>query len=250
MNIDPTVIVGEAVAGRTATVRRQLKALAENFEKNQFDLGELFYEAQTNGYPQQWGFDSLGDFAQTELGIKHRRAQYLSHIVRVCKEVGVVRADYQPAGVTKLRSITSLDPKGSFFNTETKKSESLTDHIVRLIAEAPENSTVEVEEEVKRLKGQTGENAMLTKSYSVTRSCYENVVQPCFESIRKRLGSAGRDGFEAAREYTDGVVLECLCAEWNADPRNFLEEEDESSAQIEIQEEGSVETCKLTVPSE
>jgi hypothetical protein len=217
-----------------ASVRERIKALSVAVEANTFELGELFYEAQENGYPQKWGFASLGEYAVEELGIKHRKAQYLSHIVRIMKAAGIQRADYQPAGVTKLRSITSLDPGATYFNQETKQHEDMAEHITALVAEAPELSTKEVDERVAHLKGMDGPNAMLTKSYSVTKSCYEDVIQPCYESIRKRLGSAGRDDTGIAREYSDGVVIEALCAEYNADPRNFLEETDESQAQIEI----------------
>lgn len=49
MTLENTEIVGEAVAGRTAAVRRQLKALAENFEKNQFDLGNCFMKLKPMG---------------------------------------------------------------------------------------------------------------------------------------------------------------------------------------------------------
>jgi hypothetical protein len=101
-------------------------------------------------------------------------------------------------------------------------------------------STVEVAQEVARLMGMTGENAMVMRAYKVTQSCWENVIKPCFESVRKRLGSAGRDGTGAAREYSDSSVIECLCAEYNSDPRNFMEEPDESQVQIEVPEESNV----------
>ena len=64
----------------------------------------------------------------------------------------------------------------------------------------------------------------------------------CFESVRKRLGSAGRDEKGKAKEFSDGVVIECLCAEYNSDPRNFLEDEDCGKEQIEVQEESNVRT--------
>src|ERR1035437_79038 len=112
--------------------------------------------------------------------------------------------------------------------------------ITELVAEAPELSTVDVDECVAHLKGMDGDNAMVTKSYSVTKSCYENTIQRCFESVRMRLGSAGRDGMGAAKEYSDGAVVECLAAEYNADPRNFMEDPDESHVQIEVAEESNV----------
>ena len=122
----------------------------------------------------------------------------------------------------------------------------MVEYIVELIAEAPELSTTEIDERVAHLKGMDGENAMVTKSYSVTRSCYENTVQRCFEEIRKRLGSAGRDEEGRAVEYSPGVCIEALCADFLGDPRNFLEDEDCSKEQIEVQEESNVGTTGTT----
>jgi hypothetical protein len=207
-------------------------------------------QAQETGCYSEWGFDSLGEYASIELGIKHRRAQYLARIARVCRDVGVVRADYEKVDVTKLREITTLNPKEKFFNQEEKKLEPMVDHIVRLIAEAPEMTTEEVDQEVARLKGMTGENAMVLRNYKVTLSAWENTISRCYESVRRRLGSKGRDGTGAAIEYPDGAVIEALCAEYNADPRNFMEETDCSQDQVEVDIEDNQPNTRVSIPSE
>ena len=222
---NPIVSIGEPVAGQSATLRKRMRTLASDLTKNTFDLAEAFLQAQETHCFTEWGFASLPEYAELELGIKPRKAQYLARIARVCRDCGVARKVYEPVGVTKLREITRLDPEVSFYNAEEKQHEPLVEHIVRLIAEAPELSLAEIELEVARLQGMTGDNAMVLRAYKVTLSCWENVIAPCFEAIRKRLGSAGRDGTGAAKEYSDGAVIECLCAEYNADPRNFMEEE-------------------------
>lgn len=237
---NPPAIIGEAVAGRSALLRKRIRTLAADLSANTFDLAEAFFEAQETHCYLEWGFESIGEYASVELGIKHRKAQYLARIVKVCRKAGVARKDYEPVGVTKLREITTLDPDALFWNKEEKQNEPMVDHIVGLIAEAPEKTTVEIELEVARLKGMTGENAMVMRAYRVTKSAWDNVIDRCFESVRKRMGSAGRDETGKAKEYTDGDVIEALAAEWNADPRNFMEEPDESQVQIEVQEENNV----------
>jgi hypothetical protein len=234
--MEPIVIVGEAVAGRQLTVRRTLIKLTEDLNKHTFDAAELLYEVQENKYYAQWGFQSVGEYAATELGLKERKSQYLSRVVKVCKECGVKRTDYEPAGISKLRLITSLNPDASYFNKETRSNEIMADHIVALIAEAPELSTKEVEERVDHLKGMDGENAMITRSYRVTLSAYNNTVKPALEAMRKLLGSKGRDGTGAAMEYPDGACIEYILRDWMNDPRNFMES-DESQEQVEVSEE-------------
>lgn len=244
--LNPPAIIGEAVAGQQSALRKRMLLLAQDLTKNTFDLAEAFLQAQESRCYMEWGFESLGDYAALELGIKHRKAQYLARIVRVCRECGIARKDYQPIGVSKLREITSLDPDTTFFNADTKEHEPMVDHIVELVANAPELSTIEVETEVARLKGMTGENSMVLRVYKVTRSAWDHVVEPCFEAIRKRMGSAGRDTEGKAKEFPDGKVIENLCAEYNADPRNFMEEPDESGVQIEVQEESNGITNEYT----
>ena len=232
--LNPQVIVGDAVAGQSALLRKRMRLLAGDLVRHTFDLAEAFLLAQETRCYAEWGFESLPEYAEVELGVKPRKAQYLSRIAKVMRDCGLKRADYEGAGLTNLRAISTLDPKGTYYNREEKQHESLVDHIVDLVASAPELSTQGVEERVAHLKGLDGENALVTKSYTVTKSCYENTIKRCFESIRMRLGSAGRDGTGAAKEYNDGAVVECLAAEYNSDPRNFLEEQDESRAQLDI----------------
>ena len=232
--LNPPAIVGENIAGRQQSVRRTLIKLSEDINRNTFDCAELLFEVQENKYYLGWKFESLPEYAATELNLKPRKSQYLARIARVMHACGIKRSDYEPAGITNLRMVSTLNPDSTYFNQETKTHESMAEHITELVAEAPELSTKEVEAEVNRLLGMDGENTMVHKSYSVTKSCYENTIQRCFEAVRMRLGSAGRDDTGVAKEYGDGAVLEALCAEYNADPRNFLEETDESRAQTEV----------------
>jgi hypothetical protein len=249
-NLIPAAIYETAVAGRSAKLRAHMRELALDLTKNTFDLADAFAAAQESHCYLEWGFESLGEYATLELGIKHRKAQYLARIVRVCREAGVSRKDYEPAGVTKLREITTLDPGTTYYNQETKTHEPMVEHIVRLIAEAPELSTIEMEEEVATLKGMTGDNSMVLRSYKVTKSAWENTFTVFFEAMRKLLGSKGRDGTGAAQEYSDGACLEFGLRDWLNDPNNFLEETDESREQTEVSEEVAEVYRATEVPSE
>jgi hypothetical protein len=226
-------IVGEAVAGRSALVRHSLSTLASSLKRHTFDLAELLYEAKD--YCREWGFKSLGDYAVKELDIKERKAQYLTRIVEVYRIVMLLREEYEPVGVSKLREITSLDPKGAFWNEDTKVSEPLDRHIVRLTRAALRMSYAEVEAEVSRLKNQVEENKMVSRAYKVTQSAWDNVVSKAFELARKRLGSAGRDSEGTAKDYPDGVCVEMICQEFLSDPNNYTEEERVEQTEIETE---------------
>jgi hypothetical protein len=209
------------MAERSTEVRELLKFHVKNTNINTLDLAELLYEAQENGYPGKWGYESLPKYAAKELKIKERKARYLAHLVRVCRAVGLLRSQYEPAGISKLREITTLDPDGSFWNAPAKVSEPLDDHIVRLILDADTMTVQQIRDEVARLKGQVGPDRRVVRSYSVAYSTWENVIKVAYEKARRLLGSKGRDAEGNAVEYSDGVCQEVICANFLAQPEEI-----------------------------
>jgi|ERR1035437_6551417 hypothetical protein len=224
--MENNAVYGEAVAGRSAQVRRSLMAMVANLSTNTFDLASLLHEARENNYPAAWGFSSLADYADKELGLKQRKAEYLTRIMRVTKAVGLSRPQFEPCGVSKLREITRLDPEGTFWNKDEHMNEDLAEHIVRLILDHDKMNVQQVKDEVARLLGQTGPNRMVVRSCSVTQSAWTNVIQPAYELARRILGSQGRDESGNAVEYKDGACLEVICAAFNADLNNQPEPEE------------------------
>ena len=216
LQVSPPAIIGEAVAGRSASVRKQLLLLTQDIKERTFDLAELLTEASDGGLYTQWGYTSLGSYAEQELGVKERKAQYLVKIIKTCTAVGLRRSDFERIGVSKLRTICTLNPEGSWFNPESKTNEPLEEHIVDLIAQADDLSQDEVTERVLVLKGMVGGDRPVVRSFSMTQDAWTNVVQKAMERVRMKLGSAGRDDDGKAREYGDGAVLECICADFLA----------------------------------
>jgi hypothetical protein len=223
--LNPPAIHGEAIAGRSAEARRALLQITAGVVRSTFDLAELLYEVKSAGYYRAYGYETFGEYVMKELDIKQRKSEYLIRIVQVCKAVGLKRADYESAGVSKLRDITTLDPEGSWFNPETKTNEDMAEHIVDLIANAQTMTSEEVTERVLELKGMTGDDRPVVRSCSMTQSTWDNVVKVAYERMRLKLGSAGRDDQGMAREYTDGVCLECICADWLAGESEQPEDE-------------------------
>lgn len=229
----PVAIHGEAVAGRAAAVRRELLQINSSMEEMAFDCMELLAEARHGAMYNAWGFPTFEDWVEGELGMKKRTAQYFVRIVDVCGVCGIERLNYQPAGRSKLREITRLDPEGSYFNQDTKESEPLRGHIVRLIAAAKDMTREQIVEEVKRLMGLVGDDETVWVNYPVTRACKENVIIPAQELARRKMGSAGRDNEGVAIEYSDAAVEEVIHQEFLNDESNYIEDPDESAAQVE-----------------
>ena len=244
--LQPAVVIhGEAVAGRAAVVRRELLKLNSSLSEMTFDCAELLAEVRGAALYGAWGFATFEDYVTDELDMKLRRAQYLTRIVQVCKEVGIERLEYEPVGLARLREITRLDPTGAFFNPETKESEPLKDHIRRLIKEGTKMKLPEVVAEVKRLLGLTGDDELGCHTYSWKKSVYDNVIVPAQELARQRMGSAGRDEEGNAIEYSPSATQEIINQEYLNDSSNYAEESDESRAQVEEQENPAESDIKI-----
>lgn len=237
--LNPPAIIGEAVAGQQAqranAVRKALSFLSDDIKACTFDMAILLYEASANDYAQTWGFNNVIEYGEKELGLKERKVQYLIRIVRVCNAIGLSRKQYEPAGVSKLREITTLNFGGNYHDPVTHEVTSMVPKIANLILKAPGMTYQQVEREVAMLKGETGENARVwVPSFWVTESCMENVILGARELVRKRLGSSPiKDEAGNAVEYSDSVAEEIIHAAFIADPENYTEETDESKEQID-----------------
>lgn len=220
--MENVAIYGEQEAGRAASVRKTLSSISKHIGANTFDLAELLYEVQENNYYSLWHFSSLPDYAEKELGLKPRKAQYLARIVKVYRAVGLTREAVEHTHTSKLRVIATLKPNSSFFNKDEKKNEPMDEHIVRLLLNAEDMTLTQIKDEVARLKGQVGPDRRVVRSFSTTQSAWDHVFVPAMEKLRRRLGDEGRDDAGNAREYPDGVVYEMAMAEINSDP-NFEE---------------------------
>lgn len=211
-------VVGEQMAGRSASVRKKLIELNSDIKASTFDLADLLFEAQENSYPAEWGFSSVLEYGTKELGLKERKVQYLTRLTKVCRAVGLKREQYEPAGISKLRVICTLGPESTFWNKETRISEPMEDHIIRLILDSDTMTVVNVKDEVARLKGQVGPDRRVVRSYSTSASAWENVISKAIEAARRFLGTKQRDDEGNAVEYSEGDCYECICATFNADP--------------------------------
>jgi hypothetical protein len=215
MEFPNTAIYGDEVAGRAAQVHKLLSKLVSKIDENTFDVAELLYEDQENGYYRARGQSSIWEYARKTLGIKERKARYLIRIVEVCRAAGIPRQQYEPVGISKLREITRLDPTKLWFNEETKKNEPLSDWIRHFIANGAEYTVEELNTLVNERLDLVEDNALVFEpAYQVKRSVRDLVIKPAQELARRLLGSAGTDGDGMAVEYSRGVVEEIIHADF------------------------------------
>ena len=210
--------------------------MVASLNTNTFDLASLLYEARENNYYSAWGFSSLGEYAEKELGLKKRKSEYLTRIMQVTKAVGLDRSSFEPCGVSKLREICTLDPEGTYWNSAEHVSEDLAEHIVRLILDCDKLTVEQVKEEVLRLKGRVGPDRPVIRSTSYPQSVWELIIKPARELARRLLGSSGRDDEGNAKEYSDGVCDEMIYSRFLTDPNNSPEPQELPKEEKDMQD--------------
>lgn len=224
--LNPPAIVGEAVAGqiakRAAAVRIELEHLNSLLISSTFDVADLLAEVKENNYYGAWGYETFEEYVEVVLGMKKVKAYYLVRIVNTAKKLEIPREKYQDIQITKLREIFTLNP----FDKEGKPLYSpvtsglISDHIKNLVDKASKLKLTEVVDIVSKIKGQTGNDAMVFFNLKVTKNCRDNVILPAQELARKRLGSQEIDSEGDAHDYSSSVVEELIHAEFLADANN------------------------------
>ncbi len=93
---------------RELTVREQLEKCRNDLESNYIALCQLLHETYENAYYIKWGFESLKDYVEKELGFKYRKARYFISIAESVKRCGLKWEDIQSIGWTSMRAIARV----------------------------------------------------------------------------------------------------------------------------------------------
>ncbi len=212
--MNEAVIVGEAVAGESAKIRRRVDAVLKTINTSVFDAAELLAKVKVNKLYTSWGFNTLSEYFDS-LDISVRKAQYLSCIGEVMShpKINIPRADYEPVGIAKLREICSLNPE-SVYRTPEGEDVPMADYIRGFIYDRVGDKIEAIQRDVRILKGLIGENEQARFTLMVSRLVLEQVINPAIEKLRLELGPVGKDEDGMAVEASAGRCIELICAKY------------------------------------
>lgn len=212
-----TVIVGAVESGERAEVQKAIKRLVKQVNTNLFDIAELLFKAKSRHLYTEPTFI---EFAQ-KTGLKKRKAQYLERIAEIMDGAGILRAEYEPIGIAKLRVIsrlTAVNEDGTpamYTNTVTQESHPMVDYIIGIVEQAKEGRDIkDIEKDVRILKGETGENDMTWLNIRLPRMVLENTIAPALEKAAINIGTVRTDSEGMAEEVKDWRKLEVVCVEY------------------------------------
>jgi hypothetical protein len=210
-------IVGEAVAGQAAQLRKRALKLIDLQETCQYDLGETLMEIQDKALYTQWGFNTYSEWIKTTV-LKTSKSRYLPQIARVMAAIGVPREKYEPLGRAKLRVIASLNPTDVYVHPVSKEETSMHNFIAAItdnaITKGDEYPLKEIKKHVRTLKGITGDRDITFFGFPILRLALDNVVTPAIEHCQAIIGSVGKDDEGKSIDASVGTCIERICAEW------------------------------------
>lgn len=207
------VIVGEVDAGHAAAVRKSLKKAIQQVNVSTFDVIELLHKVRKE---RLFTEPTFSDFVDT-LGLKKRTAQYWERIGEVMAAIDAKREEYEPIGVTKLRVISRLEPTTTYTNPITNDVHPMTDYIWGLMEMAPTKTAEELEQSVRVLLGEVGENDFTWLNVRVPRLTMTNVIAPAIEKAKTNIGSVATDADGTEKAANDARALEVICVSYNLD---------------------------------
>ena len=210
---DEQVVVGDAEAGRAASVKRAINKLISGVNTSTFDLAENLSEVKTNQYFTAYGYESFSKFVKDLSGLKYSKGFYLTKIVSLMKGAALEREQYEPAGLTKLRVISKLSLEGEFNGVPMPL-------VVReLTLKAAAMDYEQVVEEVNKLLGLTEDESMVWLNFCVKKSVRDLVILPAIALATKNMPESQKVDDEGNHiDPSKGAAMECICADFLASP--------------------------------
>jgi hypothetical protein len=152
------------------------------------------------------------------LDFKVQKLKYLARIGEFMERAEISRAEAENIGVTKMRAISRLDPATTYTNPVTNEAVPMIEYINALLAAAPTTTSDKLEENIRILKGEVGENDMTWLNIRVSRLTKTNVIDVAFSKAATNIGDVGTDKDGIAIKPSDARKLEIICVAYNLDP--------------------------------
>jgi hypothetical protein len=211
-------IHGPVVPGEAVKARKELEKFIKIANSSMFDIGELCWRIKKNKYHD-------GTFAEflKSLKFKKRRLEYLTKMAECMEVIGIPRTQYEPLGIAKLREITSLDPYGTWINPESKEETPMSAFIQGFVEKGNEMEFTEIQQHVRTLKGQVGEEAMSWLHIYAKQLALDNVIRPALDKMKAEIGSVGKDDEGYGIDASDGVAIEKICVSYLLEPMEGYE---------------------------
>lgn len=96
------------VTNKQADIRKQLRDLNSEVEKNYLVIAELMHTVRNSELYAGWGFNTFEEYADKDLSIAKRKAYYLTDVWQMVKDFRLSKPKVQKIGWTKMRELKGI----------------------------------------------------------------------------------------------------------------------------------------------
>lgn len=180
---------------RPIKLRERAHALVRVVDLAYTELMEILCRVQENEYFYDWGYNTMVEWVEQDLGFKKRKAHYLMNIWRsLVVEAGVEKEAIEEVEWTKLRAISRAVSDGVVKPSEAKD----------LVREAKTEKREEVERKLNQRREESGGGAR-TSVKQVQAILNPDQYDVWLKTLQKMKRRAGND------DLAVGAVIEMLC---------------------------------------
>jgi hypothetical protein len=222
----PIAIIGEAVAGEAAQTLSEVKKLVKGMSVNTFDLAEKLHKIKSKKFyaPK---YNTFGEYAKT-LDLKLSKSYYLVKLVEVMTACQIPREIYEPVGIAKLRIVSRIETKNQdggpkMFDLGAGLPVTGVEVIQAIMKHAEAQDPEELEQFVRKVNGQVGENAPTWVNIRMTEGQREK-WQEAVSLAKAHLGSVSKDADGQYKDASEGRCAEVIAVNYILDPNNHPEE--------------------------
>lgn len=180
-------------------IRKRLKQLVEETERNWFEFAQLAAEAYDTEMYKAWGYTDFMTYCQQELGFtsssSYRMAMWRVQMGRTIKELGLKEGQVAKLGWTKFKELSGLLNK-----------DMTSDEVKDMLLQAQGMSFREVQDYVKKTRLSTeGREATTFRTFT-----FKNVPNDQGALIDQAI----RDAMELIGTQDPTAAFEYICTEW------------------------------------
>ena len=181
---------------RAKQVRENLERAVERMENSYIELAQLLKETWDKEYIRFWGYSTMKEYVENDLGISYRKARYLIGIAKTVEDLHLSWDQVRNIGWTKVRELVPYVDKSNV-NEWLDRADNL--------------SVRELKEEVNRSRA-TGELVEITPREEKIASLNLRLRDEEMSAIMDAVDEAKR---ELGTEET-GIALHHICCDYLA----------------------------------
>jgi len=179
----------KSAVSRDVKIRDRLSEIRGIVESSYIEFSQLLREVWANAYYLKWGYETLREYAEDELGIQYRRARYFIGIADAVAELKLDWDDIREIGWTSMRTVLPVLTK---------------DNAKSWLDRAENTSRRELQKQVQDARGAVsrGESKNITIKLTLSEA-ESSIIMSALDKAKEMISNE-----------SSSLAMEHICYEW------------------------------------